>query len=129
MAKIEKLHTTTFTFYLDGRGFYYLKLKDGEEVSIADIAQVAPFIKQKCNGERRPILIELAYGSSMAEGVYEFMAHNENRFSTADAILISTFAHKIAATFYLRHFKPQRATRVFNDVFDALEWMEKQKQS
>ncbi|MFT5596516.1 MAG: hypothetical protein ACI8QH_001314 [Flammeovirgaceae bacterium] len=127
MARIEKLHTSSFTFHPDSRGFYYMKLKEGEQVSLEDITQVLQFIKDKNESERRPVLIELGYGSSMAEGVYEYMAHNENRFSTADAILISTFAHKIATTFYLRHFKPQRATRVFNDVFDALAWMEKQK--
>ncbi|MCZ4408101.1 hypothetical protein O3Q51_04745 [Cryomorphaceae bacterium 1068] len=127
MAKIEKLHTPSFTFYPDQRGFYYMKLKEGEQVSLEDISQVVLFIKDKNEGERQPVLIELGYGSSLAEGVYEFMAHNKNRFSTADAILISTFAHKISTTFYLRHYKPQRATRVFNDVFDALAWMEKQK--
>jgi len=127
MAKIEKLQTTSFTFHPDSRGFYYMKLKEGEQVSIEDISQIRQFIKDRNAGERRPVLIELGYGSSMAEGVYEYMAHNENRFSTADAILISTFAHKIATTFYLRHYKPQRATRVFNDVFEALSWMEKQK--
>jgi hypothetical protein len=127
MARIEKLHTPSFTFHPDSRGFYYMKLKEGEQVSLEDISQILQFIKDKSESERRPVLIELGYGSSMAEGVYEFMAHNEHRFSTADAILISTFAHKIATTFYLRHFKPQRATRVFNDVFDALAWMEKQK--
>jgi hypothetical protein len=127
MARIEKLHTPSFTFHPDSRGFYYMKLKEGEQVSLEDISQILQFIKDKSKSERRPVLIELGYGSSMAEGVYEYMAHNENRFSTADAILISTFAHKIATTFYLRHFKPQRATRVFNDVFDALAWMEKQK--
>lgn len=127
MARIEKLHTPSFTFHPDSRGFYYMKLKEGEQVSLEDISQILQFIKDKSESERRPVLIELGYGSSMAQGVYEFMAHNENRFSTADAILISTFAHKISTTFYLRHFKPQRATRVFNDVFDALAWIEKQK--
>jgi len=104
-----------------------MKLKEGEQVSVEDVTQIVEFIKGKNGGERRPVLIELGYGSSLSEGVYEFMAHNENRFSTADAILISTFAHKIATTFYLRHYKPQRATRVFNDVFDALAWIEKQQ--
>jgi hypothetical protein len=127
MAKIDKLHTPSFIFYPDSRGFYYLKLKEGEQVSLDDIKQIRQYITERNDSERRPVLIELGYGSSIAEGVYEYMAHNENRFSKADAILISTFAHKIATTFYLRHYKPQRATRVFNDVFDALAWMEKQK--
>lgn len=127
MGKSVKLTTNSFLFYPDDRGFYYMKLREGEEVSLNDVAQIHEFISEKCDGLQKPVLIELGYGSSLAEGVYEHMAHNENRFSKADAILISTFAHKIATTFYLRHFKPQRPTRVFNDVFDALAWLEKQK--
>jgi hypothetical protein len=126
MPRIEKLHTPSFVFYPDDRGFYYMKLNEGEQVSLDDISQVRQFIKDKNNSEMRPVLIELGYGSTLAEGVYEYMALNENRFSKADALLISTFAHKIATTFYLRHFKPQRPTRVFNDVFDALAWLKKQ---
>ncbi len=104
-----------------------MKLNEGEQVTLDDISQVHSYIKEKNQGELRPVLIELGYGSSLAEGVYEYMAYNDQRFSKADAILISTFAHKIATTFYLRHFKPQRPTRVFNDVFEALAWMEKQQ--
>lgn len=128
MGKPVTLNTKSFKFYADERGFYYMKLKEGEEVALDDVSQIHKFISENHQGKRMPVLIELGYGSSLAEGVYEYMAHNENRFSIADAILISTFAHKIATTFYLRHFKPQRATRVFNDVFDALKWMEKQNQ-
>jgi len=127
MGKSVKLTTKSFRFHPDDRGFYYMKLNEGEEVDLEDISKIYDFISDKCRGEKRPVLIELGYGSSLAEGVYEYMAHNENRFSKADAILISTFAHKIATTFYLRHFKPQRPTRVFNDVFDALAWMDKQR--
>jgi len=127
MGKSVKLTTKSFRFHPDDRGFYYMKLNEGEEVDLEDISKIYDFISDKCQGEKRPVLIELGYGSSLAEGVYEYMAHNENRFSKADAILISTFAHKIATTFYLRHFKPQRPTRVFNDVFDALAWMDKQR--
>jgi len=126
MPRIEKLHTPSFVFYPDDRGFYYMKLSEGEQVSLEDVYQVRQFIKDKNNSEMRPVLIELGYGSTLAEGVYEYMALNENRFSKADALLISTFAHKISTTFYLRHFKPQRPTRVFNDVFDALAWLKKQ---
>lgn len=125
MPRIEKLHTPSFVFYPDDRGFYYMKLLEGEEVSLDDISQIREFISEKNEGERRPMLIELGYGSTIAEGVYEYMALNENRFSQADALLISTFAHKITTTYYLRHFKPQRPTRVFNDVFDALKWLKK----
>jgi hypothetical protein len=127
MGRLPKLSTNSFRFSPDDRGFYYMKLNEGEEVSLDDISKIYTFISEKCKGERKPVLIELGYGSSLAEGVYEYMADNDNRFSTADAILISTFAHKIATTFYLRHFKPQRPTRVFSDVFDALAWIEKQK--
>ncbi|MEM9051006.1 MAG: hypothetical protein AAGC47_03040 [Bacteroidota bacterium] len=103
-----------------------MKLNEGEEVTLDDISEIRRYITETNKGQRRPVLIELGYGSTIADGVYEYMALNENRFSIADALLISTFAHKISAMFYLRYFKPQSPTRVFHDIFDALKWMEKQ---
>jgi len=84
------------------------------------------WVTASLKGEQKPMLIELAYGSTISAGVQSFLAENEHRYSTADAILINTFAHKLMATFYLRHYKPRLPTRVFSDVFQALDWIELQ---
>ncbi len=127
MAKKKKFICGTFEFFEDARGFYYLRTYEGEDLTDEDVVGLHDWITAETKGERKPLLIELAYGSTISSGVQAFFAENSNRYSTADAILISTFAHKLLATFYLRHYKPETPTRVFNDVFTALEWLEQQK--
>jgi hypothetical protein len=128
MPRPKKLITSSFQFYLDERMFYYLKLSDGEEFTLEDLQEVRRFIEEEHDSKKRPFLVELAYGSTVSDGVQEHMAYAADRYSTADALLISTFAHKLIAKFYLRHFKPTRPTKVFQDVFEALDWIEKEAQ-
>lgn len=123
----QRLQDSNFEFSLDDRGFYYLRLKDGEEFNMKDIVQINDFILKFFNSGRIPFLIEFGYGSTISEGVQEHLTTSANRFSTADAILISTFAHQLIAKFYIRHYKPTKPTKVFNDIFEALEWIEKQE--
>ena len=122
----QKLQDTNFEFNFDERGFYYLRLKDGEEFNLKDISQIHAFILSNFDSMRKPFLVEFGFGSTISDGVQEHLTTSANRFSTADAILISTFAHQLIAQFYIRHYKPTKPTKVFNDIFEALEWIEKQ---
>jgi len=129
MDKPKKYQGRSFEFYEDARGFYYLRLKEGEDLVDEDVVELHDWITMQGSRERKPLLIELAFGSTISPGVQAFFSENNQRYSTADAILISTFAHKLMATFYLRHYKPVIPTRVFQDVFDALDWLGSQNQS
>lgn len=124
MPDYRKLKRPAYEFYLDKRNFYYLKLADGHEFQMEDIDTIGQFILEHCAAVKRPTLIELAYGTTVSEGVQEYLSDATYRYSSADAFLISTFAHRLMATFYLRHYKPTNPTRVFQDVFDALDWIE-----
>lgn len=127
MPRKSKYTCGSFEFFEDDRGFYYLRTTEGEDIKAEDVVGVNDWIAAHTEGERKPLLIELAYGSTIAHDVQSFLAKGENRFSTADAILISTFAHKLSATFYLRHYKPKLPTRIFSDVFAALDWLDAQR--
>lgn len=122
----QRLKDTNFDFHLDERGFYYLRLKEGEEINMKDIERIMIFISENHDSLRKPFLIEFGYGSTISEGIQEHLTTSVNRFSTADAILISTFAHQLIAKFYMRHYKPTKPTKVFNDFSNALAWIEKQ---
>ncbi len=126
MPKPKKFKNSALEFYEDARGFYYLRTQEGEDLTEEDVEGLSEWIEQETSCERKPLLVELSYGSTITPGVQSFLSTNPHRYSTADAILISTFAHKLTVTFYLRHYKPSIPTRVFNDVFDALEWIEQQ---
>lgn len=127
MARPKKYQSSSFEFYEDTRGFYYLRTYEGEEVEATHMEGLTEWIEKETRAVKQPLLMELSYGSTIADGVQAFIAGHSERFSTADAILISTFAHKLMATFYLRHYKPKLPTRVFNDVFQALDWIDRQK--
>lgn len=130
MAKPKKYISREFEFYEDERGFYYLRTAEGEDITEDAVVRLNDWLavnSKQTNGERKPMLIELAYGSTISAGVQSFLAESEHRLSTADAILINTFAHKLMATFYLRHYKPRLPTRVFSDVFQALDWIDQQR--
>lgn len=123
MSRPKKLIGSSYEFYLDERQFYYLRLFDGEDFTINNLDEIRSFIKKDYNEERYPFLIELAYGTTVDDDVQKYLAEGNDRYSKADAILISTFAHKLLTKFYKRHFKPGRPTKVFQDVFDALDWI------
>jgi len=128
MPRPRKLKGSSFEFYLDERQFYYLKLYDGEEFTLENLNEIRTYIQSDYAEQELPFLIELAYGSTVDGEVQEHLATATNRYSKADAILISTFAHKLLTKFYKRHYKPSKPTRVFQDVFDALEWIDSQNQ-
>ncbi len=124
---LKKYHSKSLEFYEDARGFYFLRMLEGGEVTLGEAQDLNDWVLQEASGERKPLLVELAYGSTIVPGVETFFAQKWHAFSTADAILIGTTTHKSMVTFYIRHFKPSLPTRVFSDVFDALAWIEKVK--
>lgn len=99
----------------------------GASFSIENINEIRNHIQLNCKGNQRPFLIELSYGALMSEEVQSHLSKAEDSYSIADAFLISTFAHKTLANHYLRFFKPKTETKVFNDVFEALDWIELKK--
>lgn len=126
MPRPKKLDGDAFQFYLDERAFYYLKLKEGEEFSTDHLKEIAVFVRAEHDSQKLPFLIELGFGATVSEGVQEHLAERKGRYSTADAILISTFAHRLITKFYKRHYNPEVPTKVFQDVFDALDWIANQ---
>ncbi len=126
MGNSNKLKKDAFEFYKDERNFYYLKLAPGADFSISHLEEIKYFITDNYGGQALPFLIELGYGTNVSARVQAYLSKTKYRFSSGDAILISTFAHKTLVNFYTRHFKPEK-TRVFNDVFDALDWIGKQE--
>ncbi len=127
MPSNHELQKASFRFYKDDRGFYYLRLAEGEELKIDDILAIQAHVVEAYKSEALPWLIELAYGVTVQEGLEEYVSKGTNTYSRGNAILISTFAHKLMTKFYLRRYKPDRPTKVFGDVFEALDWIEKQK--
>lgn len=123
---LNVLKDERFELSRDVRGFYDLKLVAGEEVSVDDVLKIESFIATEYKAERVPLLIEMEYGATVSEGVQEHLKSSPSRVSTADAIVIHTFAHKLIAQFYLKFYKPSKPTKVFSSKEKAAEWIETQ---
>ena len=121
-------HTTlkenNFDFFLDKRGFYYLYVREGEDFVVEDVGKVIQYIQSLENPVRAPFLVELGYGCTFGEGVLEIFATLPNRFSTADALITDTFAHKLLAKFYMRHYQPPTPTAIFDTKDEAMAWLQ-----
>ncbi len=120
---LKVLRDESFELSRDERGFYHLRIIAGEEINVDHIKKIESFISTEFNAECAPLLIELEYGSTFSEGVQEHLKDSPSRHSTADAILISTYAHEIVAQFYLKYFKPSKPTKVFSDKEKAIQWL------
>lgn len=118
------LKENNFDFFLDKRGFYYLYVREGEEYTVDDFQKVVQHIQFSCNALRAPFLVEFGYGCTFAEGVLETLTTRPNRFSTADALVINTYAHKLIAKFYMHQFQPSTPTDIFDTKDEAVAWLQ-----
>lgn len=118
------LKENTFDLSLDRRGFYSLYIREGEEFTTDDYKLLLSHIQNSFEGKKAPFLVELGYGCTFAEGVLETLTTNSNRFSTADALVIRTYAHKLTVQFYIQHFEPPTPTDVFDTEDEAFEWLQ-----
>lgn len=54
------------------------------------------------------------------------LSKNENNpYSKADAFVLNSIAQKILANFYVKINKPERPTKFFNNLDEALIWLKK----
>ncbi len=123
MGYPKKIKGGGYEFSRDDRGFYYLNLLSGPNFTVRDVVEIEKYMDAFHQNEPLPFLIELGYGTILSEKVQAIFAYGSHRRSVADAILISTPAHRTTANHYIRQFRPKTPTRVFSDVFDALEWI------
>lgn len=118
------LKESNFDFSLDKKGFYYLNVREGEEFTLEDFGKVVRYVQSSCNSLKAPFLVEFGYGCTFAEGVEEHLSTWPDRFSTADALVIKSYAHKLIAKFYMRHFNPATPTQIFDNKKEALQWLQ-----
>lgn len=89
------------------------------------ISQGMTFIQEL--GERKYLnLFEFSEGASVDDEARKWAAdENGNRYTIADAMLITSPAQKLVANFYLTYHKPPKPTRFFTKKELAIRWLKK----
>jgi hypothetical protein len=104
-------------------GIMNIIFKENTLITMEDVSEVMLWVASL--GERKYLnLMEGAYNTDIDSLVREFSASDkENRYTIADAIVISSAAHKMITDFYVNKNKPVKPTRIFSDREQAVNWL------
>ena len=121
MAKSISENKFIISFSTDG--YYDLFIKDNVEIFIDDIHLIVDFQKQ-LSGTKSPILITGGQYSTTNTETLKHISINENMpYSKCAAFVVRSISQKLLGNFYLKIYKPQRPTKVFNDKEAAINWL------
>lgn len=106
----------------EGRIFHAI-IKKKEKITIKMTEKGYDFLNRN-GGGRFYNIYEFSSFSEMDPEVREWCATTSgNNYTYVDAIVISNFAQKLIADFYLKFNKPQMPTRIFKSKEKALDWI------
>lgn len=104
-------------------GYYELFIKDNVEIFIDDIHLIVNAQKQLI-GSKSPTLISGGQYSITNTETLKYVSINENMpYSKCAAFIVNSISQKLLGNFYLKIYKPQRPTRIFNNKTDAITWL------
>lgn len=106
----------------EGRVFHAI-IKKGEKITLEMAEQGYGFLNRN-GGGRFYNIYEFESFAEMDPEVREWSANTSgNNYTFVDAIVISNFAQKLIADFYLKFNKPPMPTKIFKSKEKALEWI------
>lgn len=75
--------------------------------------------------KKHPVLVVYGKYNTFEQGVREYIASDEvSGVSKADALVIEGLGLRVLGNAYLKINKPARPSRLFNEVQEALKWLE-----
>lgn len=119
-----KLELEDAIFHIYGNVIFYLVIKKNKKATMEIVESGYDFLN--------------SFGGGKFYNIYQFESFSDvdldvrawaakdsgNKYTVADAIVISSFAQKILADFYLKSNKPEKPTRIFSNVESAVQWIE-----
>jgi len=117
----EDIGSVIYRLY-EGRIFHAI-IKKKEKITIKMTEKGYDFLNRN-GGGRFYNIYEFSSFSEMDPEVREWCATTSgNNYTYVDAIVISNFAQKLIADFYLKFNKPPMPTKIFKSKEKALEWI------
>ncbi len=106
----------------EGRIFHAI-IKKKEKITIKMTEKGYDFLNRN-GGGRFYNIYEFSSFSEMDPEIREWSASTSgNNYTYVDAIVISNFAQKLIADFYLKFNKPPMPTKIFKSKEKALDWI------
>jgi len=118
--RIEKVSVS-----LTNNNMYYIHIESDVEVTVDVVKQILHSMKNLQSEKKLPVIIAVDNFSLPSKETREFLAPKEaSPFASAEAYVIKSTAQKLVGNFYLNVNKPERPTKMFTDVYKAMDWLE-----
>jgi hypothetical protein len=105
-------------------GLLELRVGDGFHGTLPAIKEVISFIGKAAGDKAYPLLVISSKDSSIDTESMEYVAKKEaDPHSTAVAFLISSISQKLLGNFYLSFNKPEKPTKIFTNLDEAVKWL------
>ena len=115
----------TFSVKVIDNSYYEVRVFENQEFTVDDLKNLVA-AQEKNIGLVLPVLV-FCENNAMADVLLlSKLSKNENNpYSKADAFVLNSIAQKILANFYVKINKPERPTKFFNNLDEALIWLKK----
>jgi len=121
---IDFIDYEKFSFTLRMDKIVHYKMKSNCMILLPDIITHYDLFKEKYAGQKFLNLYEFEENSEVDDDVRKWASNPAgNNFTIADAFVIQSMAQKMIGNFYLTFHKPVKPTKLFNNVDDALKWL------
>jgi len=101
-----------------------IELFDKQVIGEHESRKINNSIGSLTEGRRARILLVPQPNTSFDHGAREFSSSDEGlQFTIADAMVVTSLAHKILVSFYLKINKPKKPSKAFETEQDAIKWL------
>jgi len=124
-SEIEaRIETNTVVFLLRKDQILEVTPKKNAVITLEEAQDNWEKMQTICAGQKRLVVVIPEEGVSTTKEGREFSASAEVSVLTLkEAIVVTTFAHKLFASVFVNFHKPQRLTKVFPNRADAEAWL------
>ncbi len=120
----EKIRMTLYV-----NGIMHVLFKKDCFVEIDDVKEVVDWVGTLGSDRKYVNLMEAEPNSEVDAEVRAFASsNNQNQYTIADGMVMTSQAHRILSNFYLKFNKPVKPTKVFTNKEKAIQWLLQQKE-
>ena len=107
-----------------------VRYKDGVHLAVEDAKAVIDGCIDLMEGRKFLAVVDARnMGGTLAKKAGDYFAHDEkfNSYLAAQALVVNDLAIKLIARFFIKLNEPIRPTKIFEDIEDAMVWLESRK--
>jgi hypothetical protein len=125
MSQITEFHSTARMDY-DGQGILVVTINDDIELSLQDIIEHREIAARLTKNEPHCVLAIAGERTQASSEAREYAANNVPKGRVAEAVVIKSLTVRLLGNFYMQFHKPGVPTKMFDDRYEAMRWLEMQ---